>query len=509
MNKLIFSILFFVAINVQGQFEEPLIGKEFSTAKKENFSGFIGENTTTLYTADYLYINRKKQELNIRKFHKADLQLIDTRNIYQDVMEDYYSEPIEIFFQEGRFFLFSNYFNDREKTKLLSLEIFDEQLEKISFAIIDSMDIDETMEIQESKEKIGFVLISYSKFSALTEQEIHLKTLDKNGEIEYDKVIKSPLALQNLNIEKIRFTNESPIYLLCNYSYFNANQPFGDDDDLINNKYAIWAYDKELHYLKEFEIRIQNKWVNGVKMEIDKSGRLILSGFINESRHHTVNGVFSLLIDKFEVKKSSFEIFDESILNKFIPEKDRDKVKEMPDYKINDLNIMEDGSYFVTGEQYYKYIERNYDPRTNITTSTEHFNYNSIIVSYFDKDGIHQWTDCVPKVQNSTNDFGYYSSYSVMNSGEKLYLFFNDSQKNNELAKNDYFNYTSLYNNRKFQVTFVEVDKDSIVQRNSLISEGNSFMLRAKSSSQINKENMYLLGETGRQAKIFSIKLKG
>ena len=167
--------------------------------------------------------------------------------------------------------------------------------------------------------------------------------------------------------------------------------------------------------------------------------------------------------------------------------------------------MLNDGSYFLLGERYYKFTERNYDPRTNITTTTEHYNYNSIIVSYFDSLGNHVWTDRVPKMQNSTNDYGYYSSFTFLNNGEEIFLFFNDSDKNNELALNDYFNYKGLFNNRRFQVSYVEVDTTGPVKRGTLIGVENAFMLRAKVCHQISSNTMYLLGEVGRGAKVFSV----
>jgi hypothetical protein len=92
---------------------------------------------------------------------------------------------------------------------------------------------------------------------------------------------------------------------------------------------------------------------------------------------------------------------DKNVLAKFIEEKDREKTKELEDYKLNHIAVLNNSSYFLLGERYYKYIERNYDPRTNITTTTEHYNYNSIIVSYFDSLGNNIWTDRIPKYQNS------------------------------------------------------------------------------------------------------------
>ena len=73
-----------------------------------------------------------------------------------------------------------------------------------------------------------------------------------------------------------------------------------------------------------------------------------------------------------------------------------------------------------------------------------------------------------------------------MNTGEEVFVFFNDTEKNNELAMNDYFNYKSLYNNRKFQISYVQINKEELVKRSVLVNGDNDFMLRAKSSSQIN-----------------------
>jgi hypothetical protein len=278
---------------------------------------------------------------------------------------------------------------------------------------------------------------------------------------------------------------------------------------MINNKYAIWAYDPNARFLKEFEIRMKGKWVNGVDMDLNHEGQLVLGGFFNETRYRTVGGTFSLLLDEnLDIVNSSFFKFDDTTMFRFLDEKDRGKSKELDDYVLNELTVLDNGSYFLLGERYYKYVERTYDPRTNITTTTEHYNYNSILVSYFDSLGNHVWTDRVPKFQSSTNDYGYFSSFSTLNSGKEVYLFFNDTDKNNELAIDDYFNYKSLYNNRRFQISYVRVDTSGPVSRGALVGVENPFLLRAKESKQISRSTMYLLGEIGREAKVFSVQLK-
>jgi len=504
----IFSyIYFFLWINSGfSQLQNPIIGKEYSTDRKENFNGFIGENSSTLFTIDYLYITRKKQELIVRKFLKSDLQLVDSKNIYENPPDEFYGEPLEVFYKRDTIYMFSNLFDEKQKITFITLELFTINCEKISSAYVDTLADDEDLFVQEENDGHGFILAKANKYSNLTEQSLDLKYVNSSGNIEWQKTLKSPMALQNITIEKIRFRKNEPIFVLCNYAYEPPNSINGEDKSLINNKYAIWAYNKDTKFLKEFEIRLKGKWVNGVDIELNSANQLILSGFFNETRYNSVAGSFSLLVDhSLKIINSNYFKFDDVILQKFIEEKDRGKTKDLEDYSLKDMTMLNNGSYFLMGERYFKQIERNYDPRTNITTTTEHYNYNSIIVSYFDSLGNHVWTDRIPKFQNTQNDYGYFSSFTYLNNGEELFIFFNDSDKNNELALNDYFNYKGLFNNRRFQISYVHVDKSGPVKRGVLIGVENSYILRAKACHQISENTMFLLGEVGKEAKIFSV----
>jgi len=503
--KIFLLVSLFASVVCHGQLNEPIVGQAYNTSKKENFSGFLGENVLALFTADYIYYNRKKQELFVKKFHKGDLQMIDSKNVYSILDEAYTNDPEDIFYQNGKLFVFSKMYANRDKTQLLALEVFNEHCERLSFEIIDTSKTGYIQYIEESESKDGFIVAKHLKFTQLIEQEIGLIHIDKEGEINWRKNIKSPMALQNLRIEQIRFNNSSPVYIMCNYAF-----DYGDNNissnQVINNKYSLWAYDHDKQFLKEFEIRMKSKWVNGIKIKINKKNTLVLSGYFNETKNPAINGVFSLTInEKLELLNSSYYKFEESTLAKFGVKGNTKDINELEDYKLRELSIFDDGSYFLLGEQYYKFIESNYDPRTNITTTTEHYNYNSIIASYFDATGNHQWTDRIPKAQNSTNDFGYYSSFAVLKGKKNIFLFFNDSKKNNEIAVSDYFNYNSLFNNRKSEMSYVQVGAEGVKKRERLNIAEDNFLLRAKLSGQIKDNAIYLIGETGRSSKIYSV----
>lgn len=508
MKLWISILLILTGFSTFSQFPTPKSGPEYETDKKEFFNGFLGENDLAIYTADYLYISRKKQELNIRKFHKEDLQLVESVNIYHEQIENYYNDPLEIYFLNNQLFLISRLEGERERTELLTLEVFDQDMQSVSMTVIDTLDPENELSVEVASDNSGIIVAHYNKFSQLTEQLIYLTSIDQKGEIAWKEELKSPMALQNLKIDQICFDRNSPIYILCN----NVND-FAEKENnqqrLINNKYSLWSYDKRSHFLKEFDIRMKNKWINGVKMKLDQKRNLILSGFYNETRNFAIRGVFSLTINnRLKVLGSTLVDFDKDIIAKFVEDKDLEKVRELDDFEVRDLAIMDNGSFFLLGENYYRFIERNYDPRTNLTTTTTHYNYNAIVVSYFDSTGHHQWTEAITKYQNSTNDNGRYSSYCVMNNGKSVYLIFNDAERNNIKDREGQFNYSVMFNYRKFQISCVKLNKDGVQERGGLVEANNSFILRAKESTQIQNNMMYLLGETGKHSRIFAIDFK-
>ncbi len=464
----------------------PLVkGEPFNTTRKENFNGFIGTSTTTLFTVDYLQINRKKQELNLRRFDKTTLKLTETKNLFSLIDDRFYNEPTEVFYQDDTIYLFSTMNGLKDRFNMIYLELFDEYGERIMNRIVDTLDLDDLFYITESDEKEGFLVATHNKYDNVFEQKIKLEAIGTDGKTDWENELHSPSSLQSLEIKEISYAINQPIYILCDYG-FEVTVGNRSEGDLVNNNYAIWGYDQDLKFLKEFDLRLKNKWINGIKMAFDAKGDLMVGGFINESRNYSVNGVFSMQISPdLTVLRTNYYKYKRSFYEKFIEQKKLDKVKELDDIVIRDLIVMNDDSYFITAEHFYKYTERNYDPRTNITTTTDNYNYNSIVVAYFDKKGNHLWSERIPKFQHSVNDGGYFSSFSTMKVADELFLFFNDSDKNNDLKPTDYFAYKGLYNNRKFQITYVNVTPDGIARRGQLIDNKNDYMLRAKQSYQV------------------------
>ena len=116
-----------------------------------------------------------------------------------------------------------------------------------------------------------------------------------------------------------------------------------------------------------------------------------------------------------------------------------------------------------------------------------------------------QWLKRVPKIQNSTNDNGYYSSFSLFRNAGDLYFIYNDNNQNTELDIDNTQDLKPIFNGRRNMLAMTKVDTSGLVSRDRINLSETNYLLYAKKSLQISEQNMYLLSELGRKAKIISL----
>ena len=494
------------AISAAAQFKSIEEGEEFTRSKTEAFNGFIGTNEEGLFSIDYVYTSKKKKALIIRKFHKETLSLIDEQDVFTEPLDGYYNVPYEIYLVNNRIYLFSIFTHAKEGTTTLGLFMYDDQLKHLSFEIVDSIEsLSQTNLSVQLSEDTSAILISQNHPHKLSQKEVvNLNCLDLDGKSVWKKELVSMNDVHRINVEKIIFPDTGEVFLLCNYGFNNNQESNIDDIRLLSNKYAIWAYNRKLNYLKEINLRLKLKWLNGVDMQLKENGRIVVAGFVNSSRSFAINAFFNIEIDeKYEISANNYYRIDPEIISTFLPKESKKKVLE--NFYLRDILVQEDGSFYVIGEQYYKYLDRVYDPRTNTTSTIEHFNYEYILTARFSETGELIWAKRIPKIQNSTNDYGYYSSFTSYNSMQnEIYLIYNDYEKNLELPLDDVENLKGIFNGRKNALTYVKINNDGTVFRKQVPSTDN-YLLYAKKSAQINKSTMYLLVELGRKSKIIRL----
>ncbi|MFK8037384.1 MAG: hypothetical protein AB8B74_03790 [Crocinitomicaceae bacterium] len=507
MKTTLTLLLLFTGLMVFSQVATVVEGKEFARSKAESFNGFLGESGLEIFTVDYIYSNKKKKELIARKFFKSDLSLTLEKDIFQNpLQENYYSDPFEILLINDKLYLFSVFTHTKEQTTTFGLAIYNEQLERESFEIIDSIaNLSLTnMIVQVSKNNQAILISQNHPHKISSKEAVNLHCIDLSGQTIWKKELVSLNTVSRLNIEKVVFPNVDEVFLLCNYG-FNSNRTASVDDvKLLTNKYVLWAFNKKINFLKEVDLRLKLKWLNGVDIAMKKNGKLQVSGFVNSSRDFAIDALFNIeLNEKYDVISNNYYKMTSENLTLFKTKKNNKS--QLNNYFLRHLIPLDDGSFYLIGEQYYTYLDRIYDPRTNTTSTTEHFNYEYILVAYFDNRGNIQWLKRVPKIQNSTNDNGYYSSFTVFKKNNDLYLIYNENNHNIKLEIDEIDNMKPLFNGRRNAWAFAKINPNGEVTRRAISIENNNYLLNAKKSFQMSNDKMYLQGELNRKAKIIGL----
>jgi len=501
--RLLFCISLLVfSFNTNAQLSNVIEGKEYSNNRKDSFNGFVGETAVAVYGVDYVYVSKKKQELLIKKFHKSDLSLLESVNVLSNPIPDYNTTPLDLFFVGKKFYLFSQFESYKSESAKIGLFIFDENCSQLSFEIIDTVEhLSQTIiEIKRSIDTSGFIVTQSHIHKVARRQVVELLSVDLKGDIKWKKELLSTNSVNQTEVEQIIHT-KNETYLLCNYGYKSSS-----NNSSLSNKYTLWIYNHKLNFMKEVVLRLKRKWINGVKINVTKDNNLLVAGYVNDSKNFGINASFNFkLNDKYEPQTVNYYTFTTEDLAKFVKTKKIDRLTYIKDIYLRNLSVQKDGSFYTIAEEYYVYADRVYDPRTNITSTTEHYNYNALLISYFDQDGNLKWNKRLTKNQNSVEDYGLYSSFTIANlKNNSIAIIYNDNEKNLALSVSDHSNHKELFNNRRHAIVYVLIDESGIVKRKRVIEKTN-FNLYAKQSKPIKDNHVYLKAEYGRNSKVIGV----
>lgn len=492
-----------------GQPAEVVVGEAYSNSKRTYRSDFLGEHSETLTTAHYAYSPMRGRQLTVQQFHSSDLQLTNTVDIPPPEEREGTFQLTAFFHQKAAFYLFWTVTSTANGRRSLVVERLDASLQRTHLETVDQLATGERQLIQPSEgEDDGFLILHYqSDRRQDSPPAIDLIKIDSSVSVVWTATIQPPSPLYYLRVESVCFRRGSPIYLLCNYGF---TPPLEEEKRgiPINNQYALWAYDHERAFLKEFELRPVKKWINGVAMSLNADRELIVSGYFNTSKKATIDGVFALKIDaQFRHKATHWDAFSAMTRQQLLRSrtallKRQSDDKTLENYVLRNLEVLDDGTFFLLSEYYDYYTERVYNPQTNTSTIVDHHRYGTVVVNHFDQEGKHLWTGHIPKLQHTTTAPNYTSSFAVFNNGRELTLFFNDNEKNQGLLTGDGRQPLDIYDSRGAQIMHLFIRPEGIGERTALLDGRERWILNTPVSRQIAQSHIYLMTERSRRSRI-------
>jgi hypothetical protein len=350
------------------------------------------------------------------------------------------------------------------------------------------------------------LLIYYDKpYDKGAKEKFGLHVYNSSMEEIWSAEYSIPYVEELCDIEQTMVSDAGDVYMLASvYKEKRKAKRKGKP----NYQYHVLKYSDKAGE-NEYVVESKKKFLTDMRIAIAADNNIICAGFYSEMGTYSIGGSYYMRIDSKteEVIASNYYEFGVDFITMNLTERQEKKVKkkvargndvEMYEYDLRDIVLRDDGGILLTGEQYYVRVVTTTTSTGNggtTTTTTYYYYYNDIIVINISPEGIIEWTTKVPKRQVSTNDGGFYSSYTMAIVEDKLYFVFNDNARNLNYKQGDVI-YPTTYGGKNAIVVAVMVDMEGNQARKALFNkEKADVIIRPKVCEQISSNEVLLFGQ--------------
>ncbi|MCB0479451.1 MAG: hypothetical protein KDC84_14885 [Crocinitomicaceae bacterium] len=507
--KILVNIVFFgLAVGLFAQ-DTIRVGKEYKSVKRTAFEGFIGMDSTGFYSLDYEFVSKKKSGLYLNKYDRNSMDLIFTKDISPLPKGEHYIEPVEIFNLNKKVFLAAIYVMPEEDLRRIAIYpisrdgVVDQPV--MLDTIFSSQEKVNDFRIIVSEEHQNFVLITRRPFFKNKVTGYNLRKYDGGFNLIWEDVVNFPYEAKNFEFKDISFDGLEKVMVLSKRMDVTG-MVSNKMKKIENNKYNLWVYRHDTKKLNEFEISLQEKWIIDIRI-IYKNDKIFVTGYYSEKRGVLLKGFFAITFDEnLNMLNALVKSLSEEDVKKFIKPDQVDERTHLEDFYLREAFVLENEEIVLIGEKYYKEIDTYFDPRTNISSYTDIYNYNSVLVSKINPEKREILNVKIPKYQSTVNDNGYYSSIAYGVVKNDVWVFFNDTEKNIDLGNDLNANYKTLFNNRRVIPMYVKIDPENRVLRKPMNIPDDGFLLVPRYSDQLEDDHFYFIRERGRSANVVRFK---
>lgn len=212
----------------------------------------------------------------------------------------------------------------------------------------------------------------------------------------------------------------------------------GEDD--ANYKLEIITIANKTAQTTSAKVEVGDKFVKNLWLYESPKGGMVAAGYYNTGRKSdNVDGMIMFKLDP-SGKPSSLNAYEipVDILNQYASEKTKRKNERKEDndkaeavgMELREIQVEDDGSVILIGEQY---LEKVYTTYMNGRSSTSYtYYYNDMLVAKIDPAGKLAWMKKLPKRQQGSGGRGGMSFAHISNKFNHYFLFL-DNEKNKDL----------------------------------------------------------------------------
>lgn len=516
------SVSLFGQIN-NNPYADIKMGKEYSISRGGEIGSIVGYDKTGFYLLKFErkglfrvenYIEHYDNELNQIKSEKLELE------------DDYTLVKISQF--NGKLYLFSQFLDKKSKEKTLFVQQIDNQSLKFKGAKKQIAQISFEGKSKFNSGSFGFsvardtsnILVYYQlPYEKKENEKFGFHVFDKDMNLLWTKNVTLPYEDKLFGVTDYKIDKKGNVHLL---SILYKEKAKSKRAGKPNYSYKILSYIDEGKTLKEYDVVVKDKFLTDMQLAIADNTDLICAGFYSNVGTFSIKGSYFLTInsESKQIKTKSFKEFGLDFITQDMTKKQKKKTKkkaekgkdvELYEYDLDNIIIKEDGGAVLVGEQFYVHQStmRTVGANGQVSTRTNYYyNYHDIIVISISPAGEIEWAHKIPKRQTTTNDGGYYSSYTLAIVGNKLQFVFNDNARNiYDKSIKEGKVYSFSYKN--LAVALNTVDNDGKQDRTSLLNTPKKEeIVRPKVSVQVSKNEMILFAKRKKTYQFIKITFK-
>lgn len=509
-------IILYVVSNAQikSKSVELIFGQEQRTSKVTTLSDIVGYDDNGIYaiktTTKGPYGYGLVQSIVLQHYDK---QMLLTKSVNLKMAGSKGEKTYEFIAQiNNKLYIFSSFINKKSKQNSLYFQSINKK------TLIPNKDLkrvttikyagrptrkagDFSVKLSRDSSKL---LINYNlPFKAGQKEKFGFIVYNNSMEKLWEKKVSMPYIQELFFKEDFEIDNKGDVYLLGLKYQSKKNQRKKGGPKY---KYQILSYKNNGTEYKEYHVKIEGKSLTEMKITIDKNQNILCAGFYSNINSFDIIGSYYIKLDgnTNEIIHNNYKKFSADFLTQNMSESQAEKAKKklekgkdvfLYDYYLDNITLKEDGGLMLIAEQYNVRITRTsyQGAGGSMSTRTSYkYIYKDIIVINMEENGNVIWAKKIPKWQETSNDGGFFSSYSLSIVEDELLFIFNDNMKNIDKTKEP-----KIFNKSKeSMVVLVRLDALGNTKKEALFSNKEiGILTRPLVCEQISNNETILFGQ--------------
>lgn len=462
INSILFLLLTFSGVHAQDH--EVSWGPEFRYGSNTYLMKIIGREDSVFHVLKRDEKTFNDTEYIVETYSTTTLELLEEMVIGLPTLFGYTGVLQDAYILDGQIYLFVTAMDPITKTnnayayKLQDDGTLNLAPTELGSGTFESKKYPGSYSFQLDADSSRVLVYFMPPFAKATNLSIPFAAYDAEMNKDWEQVIDLPMVDLSFEVTKCILTGKNDLFLMS-----EAMPEKGSGSNITGRSYTVIAYYDEANVIKEYEIALGDQYITSATFTTDKQGDLIIAGFYSNNKKFTISGTFYLKINAAtrSIEATGLEDFSVNFLD-MLSGKNKE---ELESYFFDQLIVMPDGSTRMVAEQYYEYTTTFQDFQTGMIRYDYHYVYGPLIVVSVSPQGTIAWESAVLKKQSSTNDSGYYSSYSIGVNGSDLLILYNDNPKNSESG-----DVRTMDNATKSDAVLIVMDENGNITRNVLFN---------------------------------------